>query len=36
MKVTTGTDFSKVERVQAEDTHRGAFAAVTGDQVTCP
>ncbi|MGW3657792.1 LCP family protein [Streptomyces sp. NPDC005151] len=36
MKVTTGTDFGKVERVRAEDTHRGAFAAVTGDQVACP
>ncbi|MFH8476290.1 LCP family protein [Streptomyces sp. NPDC018000] len=36
MKVTAGADFEKVQRVRAEETNRGEFGAVTGDQVACP
>ncbi|MFF5899544.1 LCP family protein [Streptomyces argenteolus] len=36
MKVTAGSDFTKVQRVKAEDTRRGEFGTVTGDQVVCP
>ncbi|WSQ58367.1 LCP family protein [Streptomyces sp. NBC_01217] len=36
MKVTAGADFEKVQRVGAEEPHRGEFDAVRGDQVACP
>ncbi|MEU0131344.1 LCP family protein [Streptomyces sp. NPDC006289] len=36
MKVTAGSDFTKVRRVKAEDPQRGEFGTVTGDQVVCP
>ncbi|MGV9576875.1 MULTISPECIES: LCP family protein [Streptomyces] len=36
MKVTAGSDFTKVQRVKAEDPQRGEFGTVTGDQVVCP
>ncbi|MET8326437.1 LCP family protein [Streptomyces sp. NPDC005181] len=36
LKVTAGADFGTVQRVQAEETHRGEFDTVTGDQVVCP
>ncbi|MER5362612.1 LCP family protein [Streptomyces sp. NPDC002785] len=36
MKVTTGAGFEKVQRVRAEDTNRGEFGTVTGEQVVCP
>lgn len=36
MKVTAGPDFEKVRRVRAEETNRGKFGTVTGDQVVCP
>ncbi|MFF9687447.1 LCP family protein [Streptomyces sp. NPDC014623] len=36
MKVTAGSDFTKVRQVKAEDSRRGEFGTVTGDQVVCP
>ncbi|WP_405713294.1 MULTISPECIES: LCP family protein [unclassified Streptomyces] len=36
MRVTAGADFEKVRRVRAEETDRGEFDTVTGDQVACP
>lgn len=36
MKVKAGSDFTKVQRVKAEDPKRGEFGSVTGDQVVCP
>lgn len=36
MKVKAGSDFTKVQRVKAEDPQRGEFGTVTGDQVVCP
>ncbi|MER6104862.1 LCP family protein [Streptomyces sp. NPDC001832] len=36
MKVTAGADFEKVQRVRAEETNRGEFGTVTGDQMICP
>ncbi|MFJ1550474.1 LCP family protein [Streptomyces sp. NPDC088246] len=36
MKVTAGPDFEKVKRVRAEETNRGEFGTVTGDQEVCP
>ncbi|MGW2087384.1 LCP family protein [Streptomyces sp. NPDC001880] len=36
MRVTAGTDFEKVRRVQAKETESGEFGTVTGDQVVCP
>ncbi|MFF4247710.1 LCP family protein [Streptomyces sp. NPDC001822] len=36
MKVIAGSDFTKVQRVKAEDPQRGEFGTVTGDQVVCP
>lgn len=36
MKVTAGSDFTKVQRVKAENPQTGEFGTVTGDQVVCP
>ena len=36
MRVTAGSDFTKVQHVKAEDAQRGAFDTVTGDEVVCP
>ncbi|MFD0026223.1 LCP family protein [Streptomyces sp. NPDC058382] len=36
MKVTAGADYSKVERVRAEEPEPSRFGAVTGDEVVCP
>ena len=36
MKVIAGSDFTKVQRVKAENAQRGEFGTVTGDQVVCP
>ncbi|MFD4031486.1 LCP family protein [Streptomyces sp. NPDC058637] len=36
MKVTAGSDFTKVRRVKAETPQQGEFDTVTGDQVICP
>ncbi|WP_456293841.1 LCP family protein [Streptomyces rubiginosohelvolus] len=36
MKVTVGSDFTKVQRVKAETRQTGEFSTVTGDEVVCP
>lgn len=36
LKVTAGTDFTKVRKVKAENAQSGEFGTVTGDQVVCP
>ncbi|MFG3406443.1 LCP family protein [Streptomyces sp. NPDC048142] len=36
MKVTVGSDFTKVQRVKAESPQTGEFSTVTGDEVVCP
>ncbi|WNF31236.1 LCP family protein [Streptomyces sp. C11-1] len=36
MKVTVGSDFTKVQRVKAEARQTGEFSTVTGDEVVCP
>ncbi|WUQ32515.1 LCP family protein [Streptomyces sp. NBC_00239] len=35
LRVTAGSEYRKVVRVQAEDPYQGEFGVVTGDQVTC-
>ncbi|WP_455246313.1 LCP family protein [Streptomyces xantholiticus] len=36
LKVMAGDDYKGVTAVRAEETYRGKFGAVTGDQVVCP
>ncbi|MFH9297430.1 LCP family protein [Streptomyces sp. NPDC017520] len=36
LKVTVGSDFTKVQRVKAEGRETGEFSTVTGDEVVCP
>ncbi|MGX8276183.1 LCP family glycopolymer transferase [Streptomyces sp. PBSH9] len=36
MKVTVGSDFTKVQRVKSETRQTGRFGTVTGDEVVCP
>jgi LCP family protein required for cell wall assembly len=36
LKVTLGTDFRQVRKVQAEDPGQGEFGVVRGDEVRCP
>lgn len=36
MKVTAGSDFSKVRPVRAQSPDQGEFGAMRGDQVVCP
>ncbi|WP_435877508.1 LCP family protein [Streptomyces anulatus] len=36
MKVTVGSDFTKVQRVKSENRQTGEFSTVRGDEVVCP
>ncbi|MFD7320909.1 LCP family protein [Streptomyces sp. NPDC059875] len=36
LRVSVGLDYKGVTPVRAEETHKGPFEAVTGDQVVCP